>query len=106
MYDGTVELHNGTIELSDGTFEFKDRTSDLDSTLTDKISDAVNKIVCGDFDVVSFVSDKNTNVESVQFVIKTDSITIDDKEEVTEEEPQELNFWQKLLKLFGLYNEE
>ena len=58
----------------------------------------------GDGDAVSFVSDKNTNVDSVQFVIKTAAIekaeaAVDD---VTESVP--LTFWQKLLRLVGLYS--
>lgn len=50
----------------------------------------------------SFTSEKNTNVKSVQFVIKTDAIekTETISEPVTVEES--LNFWQKLLRLFGM----
>lgn len=106
MYDGTIELYDGTIELTDGTFEFRQETSDLDVTMKDKLTEAVDDMLGGDFDVISFVSEKNTNVDSVQFVIKTDSISADDEEEVVKEEPKELNLWEKLLKLFGLYNED
>lgn len=56
-----------------------------------------------DADVVSFVSDKNTNVDSVQFVIKAAAV---EKAEIAasaaaEEAP--LTFWQKLLRLFSPY---
>lgn len=105
LSDGTVELYDGTITLTDGTFEFKDKTSDLKTKLSDKIKDAVDDMLGGDFDVRSFVSEKNTQVESVQFVIKTPSIEMED-EEVEKEPAAEPNFWQRFLKLFGLYDEE
>ena len=50
--------------------------------------------------IVSFVSDKNTNVDSVQFVIKTAAVK---KEEVVEEEPEKeapKSFLEKLKDLF------
>lgn len=103
LQDGTVKLYDGTVELTDGTFEFRDKTSHLDQDLRDKINEAIADLLGGDFKVVSFVSDKNTQVESVQFVIKTPSIGGDDNawaEPVVEEK---LTFWQKLLRLFGLY---
>lgn len=104
LYDGTVELYDGTVELTDGTFEFKDKTSDLKTDVKEKIKAAVNDLLSGDFDVVSFVSQDNVNVEEVQFVIKTPAIEIEDEATVEVEETQTMNFWQKLLKLFGLYD--
>ena len=47
----------------------------------------------------SFVSKKNTSVDSVQFVIKTQAIEIEEPEVVeTETEPQ--GFLEKLIALF------
>lgn len=102
LYDGTVELYDGTVELKDGTFEFRDKTSNIDTELKDKITKAIEDILGGDFDKVSFVSDKNTNIESVQFVIKTDGISIEENDYVDISTEDTLTFWQKLLKLFGL----
>ena len=50
-------------------------------------------------EVISFVSNKNTNVKSVQFVIKTPEIQ---KEEVeyTETAEESLTLWEKILNLF------
>lgn len=56
-----------------------------------------------DFELTSFVSEKNTNVESVQFVIKTAAIAQDAPGETVPVVEEKLNFWQKLLRLFGLY---
>lgn len=57
----------------------------------------------GNTTVQSFVSSKNTDVSSVQFVIKTEAIEIAEPEKAAPEPPEKLNFWQKLLRLFGLY---
>lgn len=105
LKEGAVKLYDGTVELKNGTFEFKDKTSDLKTKLSDKIKSAVDDILGGNFEVKSFVSSKNTNVDSVQFVIKTPSIEIQESEKVAAEPEKELNFWQRLLNLFGLYND-
>lgn len=49
---------------------------------------------------VSFVSEKNTNVESVQFVIQTKAIEVEEIENVEEATEEELSLWQKFLNLF------
>lgn len=99
LVSGTHSLYKGTTELTDGTGEFKGETSDLDSKVDDEVDSMIDNFAGGDFEVESFVSDKNTYVDSVQFVIKTEAIK---KEEVKveEEKTEELNFWQKLLNLF------
>lgn len=99
LVSGTHSLYKGTTELTDGTGEFKGETSDIDSKVDDEVDSMIDNFAGGDFEVESFVSDKNTDVDSVQFVIKTEAIK---KEEVKveEEKTEELNFWQKLLNLF------
>ena len=99
LVSGTHSLYKGTTELTDGTGEFKGETSDLDKKVDDEVDSMIESFAGGDFEVESFVSDKNTDVDSVQFVIKTEAIK---KEEVKveEEKTEELNFWQKLLNLF------
>lgn len=99
LVSGTHSLYKGTTELTYGTGEFKGETSDLDSKVDDEVDSMIDNFAGGDFEVESFVSDKNTDVDSVQFVIKTEAIK---KEEVKveEEKTEELNFWQKLLNLF------
>ncbi len=102
LYDGIVTLNDGTTELSDGTNEFYEQTDGMDGKIRDSIDEMISSISGGDAEVVSFVSDKNENVSAVQFVIKTAAI---EKAEVVHddtEQAQKLNFWQKLLKLFGV----
>lgn len=103
LVSGTSTLYDGTKSLAEGTDKFSDKASNLDSEVDDKINSMVDEITGSDFKVESFVSDKNENVDSVQFVIKTPSIE-NKKEEVKEtKEKESLTAWQKILRLFNLY---
>ena len=103
LVNGTSTLYDGTKTLKEGTSEFEDKTSNIDGEVDDKINSMVDEFTKSDFEVKSFVSDKNKNVDSVQFVIKTPIIE-KEKEEVKEETKEEsLTIWQKILRLFNLY---
>lgn len=100
LYDGVVELYDGTEELQDGTSEFYDKTYDMDTQVQDEIDEMLSSITGDDTETVSFVSAKNTDVDAVQFIIKTDAIEIpeEEAEEVAVEETKSI--WQKFLDLF------
>ncbi len=103
LSDGARELYDGTCELADGTAEFADEASDIDERISDEIDSMTASFTGGGGEVVSFVSDKNGDVASVQFVIKTAAI---EKAEVAPADaPAEapLTPLQKLLRLFGAY---
>lgn len=100
LYDGIAELCDGAGKLSDGTGELKGKTSGMDEEIENKIDDILSSIRGSDSETVSFVSEKNTSVRSVQFVIKTDPIEIPETEEAEEPEEEKLSFWRKLLNLF------
>ena len=99
LVSGTETLADKTTELSEGTTELNNQTSDLDTQVTDKINNMVDELSGNSDEVISFVSNKNTNVKSVQFVIKTPEIQ---KEEVeyTETAEESLTLWEKILNLF------
>ncbi len=99
LYDGVVELKDGTAELKDGTNEFVEKTEDIDETIDEEIDKAVDKIAGGDFEPVSFTSEKNENIGLVQFVMKTESIIIPEVEETETEEVEE-SISEKLTDLF------
>lgn len=94
-------LNDGTGELKSGTEEFVSKTDGMDTQVSDEIEDITTSMTGKDVETVSFVSQQNTNIKSVQFVIQTEGIEIETIEEVETPEPEKLNFWQKLLKLFG-----
>ena len=102
LYDGVVSLCDGAKELADGTGELREETSDMNAQIDEKIDSLLESIGGSTDDPVSFVSEKNINVESVQFVIQTDAI---EKQQAEESEPateEKLSFWQKLMRLFGI----
>lgn len=103
LNDAVGELYSGTKELADGTSEFVDKTSDMDTQISDEINSMTASVFGSDANVVSFVSDKNTNVDSVQFVIKTAAVEKAEAAVSAAAEEAPLTFWQKLLRLFGLY---
>lgn len=103
LNDGVRVLFDGTTELKDGTGEFVKETDGIETEVSGEIDSMINEATGSDLDIVSFVSEKNTNVDAVQFVIQTEAIEI---AEAVIEEPiieEKLDFWQKLLRLFGLY---
>ena len=53
-----------------------------------------------DVPTVSFVSDKNTNVDSVLFVMKTNAVQIQEQESAPEQTEEKQSFWEKFLALF------
>lgn len=103
LNDAVNELYSGTKDLASGTSEFADETSDMDTQISDEIDSMASSITGSNTEVVSFVSDKNTGVDSVQFVIKTAAIEKSEtvSSDTSEEAPS--TFWQKLFSLFGMY---
>ncbi|WP_066187202.1 hypothetical protein [Gracilibacillus timonensis] len=98
--EGTSELAGGAGELADGANEISESTSDLPDQLQSEVDEMMNEYDKSDFDPVSFVSDKNEKVETVQFVIKTDAVK-HEEEETEEESPDEgKSWWEKLMDLF------
>ena len=106
LISGIAQLYDGAGELKDGTSEMREETDGMDSEITDKIDELLETVTGGDLEAVSFVSDKNTNIDKVQFVIKTDGIHTEEIEEDNAEEAKTLNMWKKFLNLFGLYDED
>lgn len=101
LYNGISSLCDGTAQLSDGTKEFYEQTADAESTADEKIDDIVSSIKGGDGDPYSFVSSKNTNVSSVQFVIKTSAIEKIEEKKTDEEPEKETSLWDKFVNLFA-----
>lgn len=100
LYDGVVSLCDGAKDMSEGTGEFRTETSGMDEKIDEEIDSILDAIGGSMENPVSFVSSKNTNVDSVQFVIRTDSVKKQETvktEAVVEEEPSLL---QKFLNLF------
>mgnify|MGYP000872399921 FL=1 len=103
LKDGTYELYDGVAELKDGTGEFRRETQSLDTKIIDAIKEEIDKMMGADIPVKSFVSEKNSGISAVQFVMQTQGISIPEKDaDIIQPEPEvRLTFWQRLLRLFG-----
>lgn len=100
LAEGSQDLDEGAGEMKDGTEEFKTETADIDTEIENKVEEMVQEFSDEAYVPVSFVSEKNTNVEAVQFAFQTDPIQIEE-EEVREESPAEnTGFWEKIRGLF------
>lgn len=110
LYSAGVELNQGIKKLraglasyQNGTARLRQGTSNMGSELSKQIDEMLGSISGNNAKVVSFVSDKNTNISAVQFVLKTDSIQLPEAKKAIALTPIKLSFWQKLLQLFGFY---
>lgn len=98
---GIANLYDGAGKVKDGTGQLRDETDGMDTAITDEIDELLASITGGAVEIMSFVSERNTNVESVQFVMKTASIKKEEAEDIVEEETKEKGFIEKFLHLFG-----
>ncbi|MGN0171250.1 MAG: hypothetical protein ACI39E_00535 [Acutalibacteraceae bacterium] len=103
LLEGMAQLGDGAAELKDGTAEMRSETEGLDERVSAQIDEMIKSVTGGDIEVTSFVSEKNTNITSVQFVIQTQAVEMAETEAVAPVEKETLTFWQKILRLFGLY---
>ncbi|WP_338322969.1 YhgE/Pip domain-containing protein [Oceanobacillus halophilus] len=99
---GTNELENGVAELHNGTNELYESTNDLPDQMKEEVDQMVSEYDKSDIEPVSFVSSKNNDkIQSVQFIISTDSIQIEEPETVEAPKEEEKGFWDRLMDLFS-----
>ena len=99
LNNGAKSLTDGVNKLADGTQTFYDKTGNIDDQILDGISDVIDKFSGKDYKVKSFVSSKNKNVKSVQFVMKTKGITKEEKKE-KKEDTKKVSIIDKIKNLF------
>lgn len=97
--DGVKQAGEGTTALAEGTEEFEQGTSTMPKTMQDTIDEMIKKYRGEDFEAVSFVDARNTNIGSVQFIMSTEEIAAPVVEVVEKVEVKE-GFWDRLLSLF------
>ncbi|MGM9629465.1 hypothetical protein [Butyricicoccus sp.] len=96
---GVGEAADGTGEFSDGMQEFSDGVAEIPDQMQSKIDEMMEQYSSSDFDAVSFVDERNTDIDSVQFILTTEGIE-EPEEEVEEETEEAGGFFQRLLDLF------
>lgn len=99
---GLAGLRDGLSEYKNGTSQMKSETADMNSQMTEQINALIDSISGSGDKTVSFVSDKNTNITALQFVLKTSDIKTEKKVNDQITTSTKLSFWEKFLKLFGV----
>lgn len=100
---GAAQLAEGAAQLAAGTQELYTQTNGLGEN--DQLNSLLSMLT-DEGQTESFVSAENTQVEAVQFALQTEGISPEAAPAEQEPAAAPLNFWQKLLKLFGLYKED
>ena len=80
LNEGALALANGTEKLNAGTAAFRAATTGMDGKVQTEIDNMISSLTGGNGKTKSFVSDKNTKVTAVQFVISTDPVKVKDEE--------------------------
>ena len=101
LNSGANSLIDGFSELTDGTKTLREETSNIDTKIEDQVSELLEQYNNSDFEFESFVSSRNTNVVGVQFVIKTESIQIEEvTQTIVEQVEENTSIWHRFLNLF------
>lgn len=97
---GTAALLTGSKEMQGGTEELYDRMLTIDGDMQAMIDEALDALVGGDDEPVSYVSEKNSKVKSVQFVMTTAAIREPTAPAAEEPDAATVGVWQRFLALF------
>ena len=100
MSTGLGELYTGASKINSGMQQLYSETKDIPKQVQDRIDEYMAPYDKSDYKPVSFVSDKNKNISSVQFVIKTEKIEKEEPEKPQEAVTETPSFWTKLQDLF------
>ena len=107
VHDGVAQLKAGVQQLTEGAARLTAGTGELRSNVSGiGMGDQLDSLLAGlngSSEVESFTSAENTDVSAVQFALQTVAIEAPAPAAEPEAAPVALTFWQKLLKLFGLY---
>lgn len=94
-----ADINNGISALKDGIDTLNEDTGTLETDVNEKIEEMVGGLTNENYTPVSFASALNTSVNSVQFVLLTDKVAVDE-EIAFQEEAETLTFWQRFSALF------
>ena len=101
LVEGITALGEGAAELEDGAAQMAAETEGMDGKIQEEIEGLLSSVTGGGGgEIRSFVSAKNTAVQSVQFVIRTQPIEKPAPAAQPQEPEEQMGFWEKLKALF------
>lgn len=100
LHNGAYQLDKGALALKDGTSELASETNDMPNEMKAEIEKMLEEFDFSDYEPVSFVSDKNEKLRTVQFVMKTEELKLEEEEKEEDVKKESKSFWEKFLDLF------
>jgi X-X-X-Leu-X-X-Gly heptad repeat protein len=100
LVDGVGDLADGIGDLSEGTQKMRDETIDMPDEIQASIDELMADYESFAFTPVSFMSEQNEHVQTVQFIITSESINVEEIEESKVQEETKETFWTRLKRLF------
>jgi putative membrane protein len=97
------QLRQGLATYQRGTASFENETSDLDETIETEINALIEELSGNGDPIKSFVSEKNTGITAVQFVLRTTAIELPKAIIPEEPAPVKRSFWEKLWDLLTFW---
>jgi X-X-X-Leu-X-X-Gly heptad repeat protein len=97
---GVSDLSGGLAELSKGVGELDAETQKIPGRLDEEIDKILDGYGTSDAPPVSFASEKNADVESVQFVLRTEKIAVPAPPPAIATTAKSETFWDRFLDLF------
>lgn len=97
MVEGTNKMYQESTLLNQGTNRFNNETRNID----DSLEQILDEVIADNYIPSSYLSENNTNVEGVQFVLKIAGIKKPEVE-VKEVKAKDKSIWDKILEFVGL----
>lgn len=96
LYGGMTQLSDGANQLSGGLGQLNAGTA----SIPEKIKELMGDMELGEYEPISYLSEKNESCSLVQFVIMTDPIEAPEEEKPELEPEPETSFWERFKALF------
>ena len=100
MSDGLSQYKDGVNQLKQGTAELYNGTKNLPEVVENAINAMTSEYDHSDFKPVSYASEKNENINAVQFVFSTNPVLSAEKQSAEKEEEEKTTFIQRVVNLF------
>ena len=101
LNDGMKKFLEGVASYRLGTKAFSTQANQMEAAMGDQLDSLIDMLSSDGQVFHSYVSDENTNVNFVQFVIKTGGISADAPPPAEEPKPVGKSLWEKFLDLFS-----
>ncbi len=103
LNEGVSGIVGGNAGEESGEESKEDVSASIKDTVKEQIDNIIGSVSGGNTEIGSFVSSENENINAVQFVIKAEGVNLPPPAVNSPAAEVKLTFWQKLLRLFGLY---